>query len=101
MLTYPLDLNKPYSIIDHDPVNEIYKVLGTAKNMHSKQWTKGMITEFGGHQSIFVMRKMDFLTKDQKAKLRWIKRHLGQRLHDVELKKIYDSVITGHTYYNT
>ena len=101
MLIYPLDMSKPYSIIDHDLVNETYKVLGSAKNIQSRYWMEGMIVEFGGHQSFFIMRKEDFLTKDQKAKLRWVKKHLGQRQHDVELKRIYDSAIAGHTYFNT
>lgn len=81
-------------------MNETYKVLGTAKAVQSREWIPGIIVEFAGHQSIFRMRKEDFLTKAQKASLRWVKKHLGQRQHDKLRDEIYDSVITDHTYVN-
>jgi hypothetical protein len=70
--------------------------MGYAKNIQTNKWIEEMNIDLGGHQSIFIVNKEDFLTKAQKAALRWIKRNMGQRQHDIELERIYDSVITGH-----
>jgi hypothetical protein len=99
-LSYPLDLEMPYQIISYDPINEVYTVLGTAKIMHSTRWIQRKV-DFGTHPSIFKMRKNSFLTKANKQQLRWIRKHLGQKLHDVELKKIYDSAIADHIFNDT
>jgi hypothetical protein len=87
----------PYQIVGYNPISETYRVLGTAKTMQSKKWIEGMTVEFGGHESIFVMKKQDFLTKRQKHQLRWVKKHLGDRQHDKLLENIYASEISDHT----
>lgn len=99
MLIYPPDLSKPYNILRCNE-DGTYTVFGFAKSIRSNKWIEEMDIDFGGHQSIFIMEKEDFLTKAQKATLRWVKKHLGQRQHDAELERIYDSAIAGHTYIN-
>jgi hypothetical protein len=99
VLAYPLDLERPYKILRYNGDGR-YTVMGFAKILRATKWMKDMQVDFGGHPSIFFLEKKDFLTKDHKASLRWVKKHLGQRQHDIELERIYDSVIAGHTYNN-
>jgi hypothetical protein len=98
MLTYPIDLNEPYKVLSSNEDGS-YTVLGTAKTLQAHISEK--IVEFGGHQCIFTLMKEDFLTKAMKRQLKWVQRKLGDRQHDVELNKLYDSVIAGHNYKNT
>ena len=98
MLTYPIDLEKPYTILSYNS-DGTYTVSGIAKTLecHVSERT----VYFGGHPCIFTLRKSDFITKEQKTKLRWVRKHLGDRQHDKIRDELYDSAIAGHTYINT
>ena len=100
MLIYPLDLDQPYIIIDHDPKNETYTVSGSAKIMRSTRWVEKHV-EFGGHNSIFTVTRDQLLTEPQKRQLRWVRRHLGDKHHDTLKKEICDFVIASHICIDT
>lgn len=98
MLTYPVDLSQPYSILNCN-VDGTYTVKGFAKTLHVP--ISEMTVEFGGHPAIFILRKNEFLSKTQKHQLRWVKKHLGDRQHDKLLEEIYDSAIADHIIKDT
>ena len=100
MLSYPIDLSQPYDILSCN-ADETYMVAGTAKTMVSKFWLPERPVKFGGHKSIFIVRKEQFLTHDMKKKLRWVRKHLGVRQYDKLLQDLYDSAIAGHTIKDT
>ena len=93
MLTYPLDLKKPYTILAFNPRDNTYRILGIAKTLTAR----GKTIKFGGHPSIFVLRKDELLTKAQKDKLRWMKKKLGDKQHDLLENKLYDLAIANHS----
>jgi hypothetical protein len=95
MLTYPLDLQRPYTILAFNPKDDTYRILGIAKTL--KTHISGKTVEFGGHSSIFVLQKDELLSKAQKAQLRWVKKHLGERQHDVIEYRLYDLAIANHS----
>lgn len=95
MLTYPLDLEHPYTILTFDPKDNTYRVLGIAKILTAH--VSGKTVEFGGHPSLFVLRKDELLTKAQKAQLRWVKKHRGDMQYELLEKQLYDLVIANHT----
>jgi hypothetical protein len=100
-VNYPIDLSLPYTILDHDPVNDTYTVSGTAKIIHSTKWLEDKTVEFGGHQSIFIIKKNQFLTRSQKKQLRWVKKHLGDKQHERLQNDLYDIAIASHIYNTT
>ena len=77
MITYPLDLKKPYTILAFNQKDNTYRILGISKTLTAH--VSGKTIEFGGHPSVFVLRKDELLTKAQKAHLRWAKKHLGYK----------------------
>jgi hypothetical protein len=75
----------------HTPYQELRKRLNAI--FQRGPYTLGVI-----HVSL---RKSDFISKEQKTKLRWVRKHLGDRQHDKIRDELYDSAIAGHTYINT
>lgn len=99
MITYPIDLEQPYTITK---INEdgTLTVSGIAKSLECHVSERSVT--FGGHPCIFAhLEKSELLSKRQKDQLRWVKKHLGDRQHDKLLEKLYDSAIAGHTYNDT
>jgi hypothetical protein len=94
MLSYPIDLDKPYTIL-YPNDDATYTVCGIARTLHCHISERAV--DFGGYPSIFVLSKNGFLTKAQKARLRWIKKHLGVKQHDLLENKLYDLAIASHT----
>jgi hypothetical protein len=95
LIIFPMDKKKPYSIlgIDHGE----YIVAGNAIDIEiddRKQIGKKLY--FGGFAATWRMRKEDFLTKEHKQVLRWVKKHEGQTAHDKLLDCIYESEISAH-----
>ena len=66
VLSYPLDPTQPFSIIDYDPINDTHKVSGITKKIRSTKWMPDKNVDFGGHESIFIVKINQLLTRSQK-----------------------------------
>lgn len=100
-LSYPLDLSQPFAIIGYDPIKETYTVSGFAKSMRSTKWMQDKTVEFGGHKCIFTIKKDQLLTEYQKRQLKWVKRHLGDKQHDILKTELCEFVNATHTFNDT
>lgn len=91
MISYKIDLDKPFTIIQKLGPDQ-YLVVGTAKTYR----IAGGYT-FGGNEGTWTLKMWDLFTSAQRKSVRWYQRIMGENRAKRRINELSAKVIASHS----